>query len=260
MSKGDGSHLLGTLLARRDLVECLQADPRTKPELTDHCGVSRSTVDRGVATLFDAGIVRKGSDGRYELTLFGSIVEREFDHCFERMNRLADVREFLEDLDSETDPDRLPVAADLFEGAEITYTEGIGVEQVLETLAGANSVRLVDPPFTLLILGLASNGGSHQPTSVTVLVRDEVLEEVERFDPELLERFVKNDIRIQQYKGSLSFAFALVERDGDTSLCLILWSDQRGMAIVETATEVAVEWGETRYAEALTAAEPLGKK
>lgn len=257
MSKGDGSHLLGTLLARRDLVECLQADPRTKPELTDFCGVSRSTVDRGVATLVDAGIVGRGSDSRYELTLFGSIVAREFEHCFERMDRLADVREFLEDLNNVSDPDRLRFAADLFEGAEITYTDGIGVEQVLETLAGANAVRFVDPPFALLILGLAGNAGSRQPTSVTVLVREEVLAEVQRFDPELLDRFATNDVRIQQYKGSLPFAFSLIDRDGDPSLCLILWSDQRGMAMVETATEAAVDWGETRYAEALTEAEPI---
>lgn len=249
VTHSEGSHLLGILLTRRDLIQCLRRGPHSKPELVEACQVSRSTVDRGIGTLEDSGVVER--EGRYKLSLFGSIVASEFQRGYERMDSLVRIREFLQDLDGAA------VDAALFDEADIAATDGIGIGPLLEILDGATAVRFVDPPFALVALGLAGEGATIPSATVSVLIRSVVLEEVREFNPSLMAGFADNDVEIRKYDGSFPFSFALVERDGETSLCLVLWSEQRGMALVETINPAALAWGEARYEEALATCNPV---
>lgn len=237
-----GRDLLDVLLARQEFVACLSEHPRTKPELVVDCQVSRSTVDRGIADLEEAGLVRR-TRGRYELTLFGEIVAHEFDKVFDRMVAFAEVREFVAALPGDADLD-----ATLFADATVRRGGGMGITTAMETLAGASRVRIVDPPLPLLYMGLVRPEPQLDGGSLTVLVREEMLTELAAHVSETLVAFDHAGNRLQRLDRPLPFSFALLDGPTGTELCLLLGSGERGLAVVTTSDAAAVEWGEGLYA------------
>lgn len=246
-----GRELLGVLLARQRFVECLDERPSTKPELVTDCEVSRSTVDRGIAELEDAGLVRRHR-GRYELTLFGEIVAREFGTLFDRMSAFAAVGDLLAAL-----PGDVGLDATLFEQATVRRGGGMGITTALETFAGASEVRIVDPPLPLLHMGLVQDCEQLRGVNQTVLIRGELLAALATHIPDRLVAFERAGNRLQELDDTLPFAFALVERPTGRELCLLLGSGEAGLAVVTTTDSAAIEWGERLYDSLVADAEPL---
>lgn len=250
----DGIDLLDRLTARRDLIACLKREPLSKPELVEACGVSRSTVDRGVAALADAGIVARGERGRYELTLFGEVVTREVERTLDRMESLVAVSDFLGELSSD-----IGVDADLFDGATINYTSGQGMATIIEAFDGASEVRLVDPPFPLVFIGLALDTGPLVDGEIISLVRRDILVELSAFSPSIVESFLTAGFDLYEIDDHLPFSFALVDRPAGLTLCLVLGNGRDGLALVETEASTAIEWGEALFDRFATDARPVSE-
>lgn len=241
-AEGDaGRELLGVLLARQEFIACLRDHPSTKPELVAECEVSRSTVDRGIGDLEEAGLVCR-VQSRYELTLFGEIVERAFASLFDRMSAFASVSDLLAAL-----PGDVGLDATLFEQATVHRGEGMGITTALSTFAGASVVRVVDPRLPLLYMGLVQGGEQLGDADVTVLVRREMLRELASHIPETLLEFEASGNRLQELDAPLPFSFALLDRVTGRELCLLLGSGEGGLAVVTTSDPNALEWGELLY-------------
>lgn len=251
----DGAELLDDLLSRRDLLECLEGGSHSKPELTEACGVSRSTVDRGIGTLERAGVVTRGMRGQYELTLFGRIIAREFDRALDRMGQLADVRTFVETLADL--PDGPEMDAGLFDEANVHHGDGMGVTTAIEAFRDATELRIVDPPFALVVLGLAPHDGASIADQVGVFLRNGVLAELKTHGAGLFETYTEHGIDLYEIDDGLPFSFALVDRAGDRTLVLILGDGHDGMALVETAGPAALEWGKALYDRVVEGAEAV---
>lgn len=249
-----GGKLLDAIRSRRDILRSLNLGPRTKPELVDECDVSRSTIDRGIGTLEDVGVVVR-TDGRYKLTLFGRVVFRDFGLMLERLNRLSRVRHFINDIDGHADVD-----ADLFDRAEIQLSKGLSIAPVPDTFREASELRIVDPPFFLVVLGLASESGPPIDGTVTVFLRSEVLAEVVSYNPSLIETYIGREIALYELSDPPPFSFALLERSTHDSVCLILGNRREGLAIIENQAPDAVTWGEALFEETTDTARQVGVK
>lgn len=74
------------LAARNALLEALLETPRTKPELVDELSTSRSTIDRGIASLLETGCIER-RDSAYLATETGRLA------CRARRDYLADLEQ-----------------------------------------------------------------------------------------------------------------------------------------------------------------------
>jgi predicted transcriptional regulator len=105
------------LLARRgDVLRAVPSTGSEKGDIVENVSVSRSTVDRAVRRLLDAGLLRR-SDGQYHRTLTGELALREYDTVAGRLRGLSDASAVLSTLSSDVDVD-----AALFEDATIVET------------------------------------------------------------------------------------------------------------------------------------------
>ncbi|MFC7176211.1 hypothetical protein [Halosegnis marinus] len=68
----DAEAFRGTVAKRRDVLAALAAEPRYKRDLIDDLDHSRSTIDRAVAELLDAGLAER-ADGTYRATAAGEL-------------------------------------------------------------------------------------------------------------------------------------------------------------------------------------------
>lgn len=248
----DGHELFEMLLSRRVIVDRLADEPLTKPELVAACGVSRSTIDRGISALEEEGLVARGEGGRYEVTLFGEVTVREFERSLAHMDMLASVRDLITELASDADVD-----ATLFEEATIHHTSGLSIATVLKAFADATELRIVNPPFSLLFVGFSSDDGAFTDGEMTALVRSDVLAELAVFIPNLAETHRYASIDLYEIDDDLPISFALVKRRTGRSLCLVLGDERKGMAIAETDTEAAIERGSELYERVLEHARPV---
>lgn len=248
----NGGGLLDVLRSRKDILQTIKQGPMSKPELVDACDVSRSTIDRGIGTLESAGVVTRGDRGRYELTLFGRVLLRELGRALDRMDRLNEVGPFLEEIDGHAGID-----AEFFDDAAIQFSKGVGIATIIETFHGATDLRIVDPPFYLVFLWLASESGPPVDGEVAMFLRDDVLAEVSTYNPSLVETYVERDIDIFELTDPPPFSFALVDRSSQDSVCLILGNRKEGLAVIETQSSEAVAWGRDLFEETAEAAKPV---
>lgn len=244
--------LLKSLLSRRELLACLAGGPHTKPELVAECGVSRSTIDRSLDALAETGVVAGGSQSRYELTLFGEVVVREFERMLYRLERLSAVRELITEIGIETGAD-----AGLFEDATFRPVEGIGVNGTLELFVDATEVRVVDPSFPLVYMALLSGTDPFDGAETTLLVHGDVVAELSALGWESIADALPPAVEIRKLDRPLPFSFALVGTAEGRALHLLLRDRFEGTTIVEMSTPTAIEWGEALYERVARDAAPV---
>ncbi|MFB6111962.1 MAG: hypothetical protein ABEJ35_05435 [Halobacteriaceae archaeon] len=224
----------------------------TKRDLVDCADVSRSTVDRGIKTLSEAEAVVRRDDGRYALTLFGSVVLREFQRSLSRLDNLASIRGLLIDVDTATD-----LSPDVFVEATIRPPEGMGISSALEVLRGAANLRLVDPPFGLVYMLLAGGSELLPDAEATALIRETMVPEVVSLDSVLDDGAGDGALTLQQTETTLPFSVALADYEAETKLYLMLTDREGQVALVESENGEALDWGEDLYDRLAPSAAPV---
>lgn len=241
-----------TLISRRDLLACLDHEAATKPEIVERCAISRSTVDRGLNRLQREGVVARGSKGRYELTLFGTIVLRDVERMLDRLDRLVTVRDQLATLDEASDPDPA-----FFQDARVTHADGLGVEEAISAFGDATSVRLLNPPFPLLFMGLRSDATADDWPEIDVYLRHEVMADVLNANPQFGATIAATGMRLYEVDSVPPFSIALLEHPDSPPASLVFVDSSEGTAVIEARTPEAVEWGESLFDRATADAEPV---
>lgn len=117
MESEDISETLRLLCRRENVLRHLDSEGSRKQDLLSELGVSRSTIDRSLRELTDAGFAAR-SDGVYRRTLAGDLALEEYDRISRRLDGLSDSPSFLDGLPAEGDAD--PV---LFDGATVADAE-----------------------------------------------------------------------------------------------------------------------------------------
>lgn len=245
----EGYELLERLLPRTDLLECLDDGPKTKPELTEACGVSRSTVNRGINSLEEAGVVERVEGSRFGLTLFGGVVYRELEHLGARLGKLDRVADLITEVGHATD-----LKAELFDDATIRPPEGMGITAAIDAFRGADSLRIVDPPFGIVYMLVAADPDILGEMETEILVREEMVAEISAIDSIVAEAPPGSTVELRRTGEELPFSVALADHDGTTVLYLVLQNRHGGIAVVRTESAESVQWGEDLYDRLATGA------
>lgn len=249
--------LLSLVQRRRAYLRELAAGPRHKRDLIDALGDSRSTVDRAVETLQDAGLVTRTDDGAWTATTAGDVLLGAVEETLETVDAVTAATDLLPYLPCE---EAVPPA--LFRDAAVEVATGptplAVAENVRETIAGADAVR-----------GFAV--ADHE-----VGVKTDFFDAVLGDDPFPFEYVFDADLAAGLYPGGdvpwsalrdateadivvhddLPFGLMLLDHGAETWLVLIVYDDQRVVrGQIRTPNPTAVAWGEDvfeRYREAGT--------
>lgn len=127
MPPEDASSVLSILGRRENVLRQIGPEGCRKRELLDELSVSRSTVDRAVRELVDAGLVGRSDDGYYR-TVTGELTLREYDRVVGRIDGVLDASALFDGLDGEGDAD--PV---LFDGATVVEAEPLSPSAPIES-------------------------------------------------------------------------------------------------------------------------------
>lgn len=255
----DPAERLSLIGRRRAFLERLSHDPMHKRDLVEAVDRSRSTVDRGLAELEEAGLVSSGPDRRFSLTPTGKLGLETYRNAIATLDSLSDASPMLAHL-----PDSVDVPAALFRSATVSIAEGPNplddAAPLLERLRTATSVR-------------AFGRADHAPDVVPLLYRRSVVDEAldiqavvnppmeTRLETEygpLLEEAREAPRLSIGVTDSLPFGMYLLEEDGGRSVFLATHDETlilRGYVL--STDPVATEWAEGVFEEWWSDAEPM---
>lgn len=251
--------MLDLALARRTYLERLAEGPAWKRDLIDDLGDSRSTVDRAIETLTDAGLVVERDDG-FATTYIGRVLLDTVTEATAIGETAAAATELAANLPADAPRDHR-----FFAGGEVVsmdrHPPARVVERITESLAAADRVR-----------GAAIAPNSEQ--FIEVLYQRTVVEAELRMDllvpepllPTLVERYTD---RLTGSLGSerltfhviedLPYAFYLMTSGETTTAQLVVHGPHDNfLGYVENDHETAVEWLEGLYTDYRSQSRPLG--
>lgn len=186
----DGSIDPELVWRRRAYLGVLTTEPQPKAALVEALDVSRSTVNRAMAGLGDAGLVEDVAGG-CRLTLAGRLVAEALGTCRDHLDGVEEVRELLPALSSDAG-----VGLDLVRGAEAHPARGAAPHQpyhVFERLIGESerlrgAARTFSNPRSREVFDeLAMERG----VPVELYLAPSLLEQVRETYPGSLERWVE---------------------------------------------------------------------
>jgi predicted transcriptional regulator len=250
--------LLGLAQRRHEYLTLLADGPRHKRDVIDELGDSRSTVDRAIEALREAGLVARTADGAWTVTTKGDVLRGTVERTREAAGAIATADDLLEYL-----PCDEPVPAALFQDAIVERAEGPTplaiAERVRDNMVAADSVRG---------FAAADHGTGVKESAFESVFGDESFEFAYVFDESLVEGLAADDGRYRElcdrpnatgavYDG-LPFGLLLADVDDETRMTLIVYDDQRVVRGQITTTDYcAVAWGEDVFQRYLAAGTDL---
>jgi tetratricopeptide (TPR) repeat protein/predicted transcriptional regulator len=237
---------IGTLVRRRDFLSYLDGDPAAKPAMVDDLDHSRSTVDRAIRALEDAGFVERTTDG-YVTTLTGQLALERYDAFLEESEAILEGQSVL---------NALPVSFELPQSVittaeiEATETQYHCFEVLAEALTDAEQYRAVLPKIsdTRHIRMLHSRVVADD-LDATVLASADVYRQFAGEFPSLaadLDAAESFDAR----EVSAADVGIVVATSGDVATVVLLVYETQGVAgLVRTTGEDAVSWARSHVDE-----------
>jgi len=257
MESGETAAVADALAKRRDLLAALCEGPTRKPALVETLGLPRTTLDRGVRELVDAGLAER-ADGGVRATGLGREALAARDEYRDRLDGLVRAAALFEPLPTETSLDRRFLA-----GAEVSRPEPSAPDRVvarlLESVRNADEVRGVAPvalaghlePFDRA----ATAGGTVPELVVTPDVLDHLVEvRGERFRESL------RDGDLAFYRAAVDVPFGVWIADGDDESAeagVVVYTDTGVGGVAVNGRPEAVSWARERYGAAREEAEPV---
>lgn len=242
MSSSDNrySEEIELIAKRADFVEYLWNNPRRKRDIVDDLDYSRSTVNRAIGALEDAGFV-KDEGNKHVSTLAGKHAADRYRAYILESSTIISAREVLQPLDSTS------LSSKFLLDAETDSVSGPAPKQPVEHLIGlsddASTVSALLPSLSdkrelELLLGLCSQRG----IQVELTFASESLGRIIDRYPELI-RGLSDDERSTIRMGSVpEFALYLVESDEQTSLLIIVYDEtQSAHGVLKTSAGEAIE-------------------
>lgn len=233
---------------RRHVLDYLRDGPADKRSITDALAISRSTADRAVRELHDAGLVRE-VDGQYETTLTG-VLALERSRAVDRDgNTLAATERFLTPLWKET-----PLALPFLREAVGEHVGGSDVGQPLArlrtVLESATELRALLPTVPsgdhLDQLKRVVDRESH---SVDVVCADSLFDRLARDRRQLLHE-VTTAANATVSTGSVpEFGLYQVDIGDESHVFVVVYDDGVAYAVLRNDTAAAVSWAEQCIAD-----------
>ncbi|POG56558.1 helix-turn-helix transcriptional regulator [Haloferax marisrubri] len=245
MNRDETSAQLSRLLVRRSsFVRSLAERPRDKRELADDLDTSRSTVDRVVRDLLDAGVVER-VEGRYQLTCVGRCALGAYDECLDSLRGVHAGRDLLSML-----PADAPLELAFLTGATVhTSSPNIPDSAIRELFSSIESAEHVYGVAPVALVGqlrpfyeTATAGG----TVVEMIIDDELFDRLVAVPTS--RAVIVDQIRhesVTLYRGKVPFRFGLWATESEAGV--VVYTDTGVGGVARNDTEDAVEWANGQF-------------
>ncbi|QLG61499.1 helix-turn-helix transcriptional regulator [Halorarum salinum] len=243
MSSPDAAEVAPVLARRRECLRALTDGPVRKRDLVDSLDMPRTTLDRAVRELTEAGLVERVS-GAVRATGFGREALAAADEYRDTLDGLADASPLLDALPAAT-----PLGAAFLRGARVSVATPPAPDRVVDDLfdsvADADSVRGVAPAALAGHMASfrehASSDGAVPELHVTPAVLRQVVEVRGGAAVESLRRG-----ELDLLSGPVPFDFGLWLAD-DAEAGVVVYTDTgiRGVAVNDAGEALA--WAREQY-------------
>lgn len=244
------------LRKRGRCLEALVAGPRSKRDLRDAFDIPRSTLDRAIRELEDAGLVEAAGPG-YRATAFGRVAHRAHEEYLASLGAACDAADVLWALPPDTALDHA-----FLDGATVCESSPFAPDNVVETLfesvGDADHVRGVAPiamtGYTEEFRDRALAGGGR----LTLVLAEGVVETLERAqETEWNETVAHADVTL--HRAAVPFEFGLWLADAREA-GVVVYTDTGIRGIVRNDSAAALAWAEEQYERAVRSATPLDRE
>lgn len=248
---------LNLVSKRIDFLEFLDGERRPKRVISEELGYSRSTVNRAIAKLSDAGLVDDAPRG-CQTTFVGSLLADQYDEYVRVSTTILANREVLTSLSLDT---KLPSI--VLTDAEVTtpgdsspYGPFNAVEALLERAVG--QVRVYVPTFTNP-RGIELAQGLATKMDVEIVFDGALISELRSDIPTQIQTLVKLD-NFTGYTTSTGPNYSLIivtTESGLEGAIVIHTAEKELVGCLVSENPDATQWMEQRYAEIRAESEPL---
>ncbi|WP_435360492.1 helix-turn-helix transcriptional regulator [Haloarchaeobius sp. DFWS5] len=233
--------VLEVLTKRWSVVVALRDKPRTKPELVDEVGVSRSTVDRAVGDLEDEDVATY-EDGRYRLTSFGGLACEAHDLSRRCLTGLCDARDLVEQL-----PDAGDGSAIAFANATVVRPEphrpDLAMRRFVELLNEADRVRGVSPVVVEPYVEVCQRRVAEDGMELDLVVAQPVYDVLRREFGAAFEDVLQADhASVVATDADIPVGMAIIDRDDERELAVVLYSATGISGLIRNDDPAAVGW------------------
>jgi len=240
MDGWDGPEEIELVARRIEVIEALADEPRRKRDVVDDLSCSRSTLDRAVRRLSDAGLLERVPEG-YVATLSGRLCAERYRAFVAEERAVLGARSALSTLPPDAN---LPVEA--LSGADVLTADGRPhelFETVVEHLRTADRYRAVLPELTdTRHLRLCHGRVVRDALDVVLLLGPDLVERLGREFPELADGLASAaSVEIAQV-DPLSYGLCLADSDGDGSVLILIADEGTLQAVVRTDDPAALRW------------------
>ncbi|QDX39556.1 winged helix-turn-helix domain-containing protein [Salarchaeum sp. JOR-1] len=247
--------LVGLLAQRGDYLESIADGVTEKRALVDAHDASRSTVDRAVRQLADAGLVDR-THGEVALTTTGRLALDAYTTFRNRVTGIDDANDVLDGVD---DADDLDVR--LFENAtvvEAAHTPQKPMDEVADVIRTATEVRVLAPLVLPSHVEIYRDRVNENALAADVVVTQAVLDELVTNHQDTIETFVgSDDAALSFTNDDLPYGLVLASLD-DRDVVLVVCGTGPVAGVLRNDTPDAVAWAADRFASARETATRLG--
>ncbi len=224
--------------------------------IVDRADCSRSTANRAIRELEDAGLVRRAENG-YELTSVGRIGLEHYRSYRQGWRDLVDAAGVLDALPEGADVG-IPLVAGSEPVAAPTTTPYRPVERLHDTVRSADGYRGVlpavgDPRSVRLLYEHVVTDGNPAELVVSRALRTSLSEEF----PRQLAAMAEDEFNL--LAGDVpEYGVVITDHDDTQRVTVIAYGDSGGVAgVLQSDTDRAVRWAETQYDDHRSAAETV---
>lgn len=255
MTSGDSAEIPSVLAKRRDVLAALCDGPVRKRRLVDDLGVPRTTLDRGVRELVDAGLAER-VDGGVRATAVGERALFERDRYRARLDGLTRGEPLFEALPDDTELDARFLAGASVSRPDPSLPDGV-VERLFESVRTADEVYGVAPAALSGHIDTfdaeATAGGAVPEMVVTPAVLDHLVEHrPERFAADLREGTV------EFFRAPVPVEFGVwiaAHDDGEDEAGIVVYTDTGVGGVAVNDDPRAVDWAREQFERARSGAE-----
>lgn len=225
---------------RGEFLRCLESSPRQKPDIVEALDWSRSTVDRALRELEQAGFVERTGEG-YATTLAGQLAASTYDEFIETVDNILVASPLIETLSRDS-----PVPLDVFDGVERVSAgdhTSFEVPSILRSaIESAHQLTVLMPVRAdPLLLGLCQSRVVEGGFDLDLIVGPDLHETLQQRFPGTLSELAEHG-QLMRAERSPPCSLFLVERSsGDNEAIAIAYDSDIRSGIFRNDTAVALE-------------------
>jgi len=254
MVSTDPADVLSTLIQREPVLYAVDVVGCDKREVTEAVSASRSTVDRSIRELENAGLVARSPDG-YRRTLLGELLLSEYYRFKSQTAELLSAGEVFADLPPDVD-----IAPAMLDDATIiTATQATPhqpISALCSLLTDAMAVELLCPAVfpQLIETCTTATQGANQ---AEILLTDPVVAALVGSYSESLAALREAGADLQLLETTPPHGLVVAEQPTGATAGLLVVDDSGGRALVRNSGDDAVAWVRQRLRHWRSDATPL---